>query len=259
MLSLIVMLALMQTAPAVEDTLGRTQSPSYQAAKPESGPDLSVPEVTVSTRRDTPARTMPAAPEYLRRFCFEPGRKTSRFAPPQDDDPDWFPLEDALRERFGASDPAVPAFRFDDVSRNQTVLVRFETMSASSGITEQRCIFAIVGKINEPELRSGLSRLFGTSGTQRHVDVRDGGVPSIPGWDQWLWTGSPARGSRAWPGFSPRDSFIIVTNSSYFYDGSDYIYADLKVRKDRSVAMMSFGFKTRSLPPPKPEGRQSSP
>ena len=63
MLSLIVMLALMQTAPAVEDTLGRTQSPSYQAAKPESGPDLSVPEVTVSTRRDTPARTMPAAPE----------------------------------------------------------------------------------------------------------------------------------------------------------------------------------------------------
>ncbi len=218
-----------------------------QIAQEAPLPSDSLSDLVVTAPRDRRSRNSPTPVDYLKRFCFEPARQKYKFAPPEDD-PAWQPLDADLRARFGATDPAVPAFRLDDPQRDLVLVVRFETRMRPGQPLEQRCIFGLIGKIDEQSLDSELSRLFRAGGTRRHVGDRNG-IPAIRGWHQKIWTGMPSRKSKAWPGPSPRNSWIVVTER-FYYDTYDHISADLKVRDDQRIALMSFTLVTDERPDP---------
>lgn len=96
-----------------------------------------------------------------------------------------------------------------------------------------------------------MSALFHGPGTQRHVGEPDGS-PSLPGWQQWVWTGMPRRGSRSWRVIERSGrirsggSWLVVTDPR-FYDSYDYLLGDLKTRTSdgRPVSVLSFALTRR--------------
>lgn len=226
--------------------VGSPPAAAQQAAPP---PTEAIDDIVITARPGTPA-PLPDAVDYWRRQCFEPMRTARRFAPPEDDG-DWAPLDAASRRKFGIADPAVPAYGLADPERGHSLIVKFERIAQPGRLTERRCTMVVVGGRDHARLVPAVSAVFRAVGTRRHVG-EDVGTPALPGWEQWLWTGMPPRGSDAWRGVEPKGAgrgggtFIVVTDRELFYRRNDYIFADLKLREtpDRPLAMLSFSHTT---------------
>ena len=192
-------------------------------------------EIVVTGRRpDSVALDLPAS--YLRRFCFDPRRLTGAFSPPSPDDRHWQPLGEADRARLGVTDRATVLMGLVDHVRQHRLVLRLERLEQPRGLVEHRCTIYVIGGETHDGLRDGMSALFRGSGTSRHVG-HAAGVPALPGWQQHVWVAIPQRGSADWREYSPGPlqrraggSFVVITNQSAYYNQSDYVLGDLKVR-----------------------------
>lgn len=232
-----------------------TRAVQPQAVKPSVDAAVHAPtderlaDIVVTDRRNRKARP-PGAVDFHRRYCFDANRRTGRSLAPTDD-PDWTPLDADSRIKFGVSDPDVPAFGLRDPEREQTLLLKMERLERSDDHVESRCTLMVVGGTDQGKLASGMSGVFGTAGTQRHVGASDG-TPRIPGWRQRLWTAMPDRRSRSWKAIGAgertnSDTWVVVSGPS-FYDDHDYVMGDLKTRTTPGtpLSVLSFAFVTRS-------------
>lgn len=223
-----------------------------QERQPDASPEVpqdKLDEIVVSRRKQAPPAT-PDAIDYLQRFCFDPNRRTGQSAPPVEY-PGWQPLDEVGRAKFSIADPAVPAFEMFDKAREQTFLLKFETIETSPQLVENRCTLVVMGGSDHAPLIGRIASLFRGAATQRHAGHVDG-VDKIEGWRQWLWTAIPSRHSDKWQAINGKaggrrmDSWVVVTHDS-FYKTADYVYIDLKTRlgDDTRLSMISFGYKTQ--------------
>ncbi len=219
------------------------------AAPPPAPPPVDPGEIVVTGRLGG-ARPQPDAVQYLRTFCFDPARRTGRMTPPAENSR-WYPLPDEARRQFRIEDPGVPAFSRADGLRGHELWLKLEEFREGKGLVEQRCTMLVIGGRNHERLVDDMSRLFGGPPTQAHVGQPDG-LPAIPGWEQWLWTGMPNRRSSAWRslersrGSGP--SWLVVIDPDFYRDHV-YIVGDMKLRggEGRPVTLLKFSvFKRRS-------------
>ncbi|TMJ19315.1 MAG: hypothetical protein E6G92_05850 [Alphaproteobacteria bacterium] len=223
------------------------QPASDRAGNGVASPPPDALETIVVTARPGPLPPLRDAIDYFRLFCFEANRLTGRSAAPEDRD--WQPLDSAARERLGIADPQAGAFGLADRARRRTLLLKIERIDRPGRLVESRCTLIVIGGDEHARLASGMAALFRGPGTQRHVGEADG-VPSLPGWRQWLWTGMPARGSRSWRVVAPPrgsgPTSLVVTDLR-FYDQYDFLIGDLKTRDDgRPLSILSFAYTTRA-------------
>lgn len=192
-------------------------------------------EPIVVTGSRTPPVPKAEAIVFFRRLCFDPTRLEGLPAIPADD-PDWRPLDEEARAKFGISDPAVPAATLIDRARGHRLIVKAERLSDSGRIAVDRCTMLVVGGAQPKQLADQLSDLFGGPPTRWHVGERDGS-PKIEGWEQWLWTAMPSTGSSKWETINrdrktfPRGTWIAIANSNLFFSAYDYVLIDMKSRK----------------------------
>lgn len=206
-------------------------------------------EIVVSRRKGGPPATLDAT-GYLRRHCFDANRLSGQSALPEDD-LSWEPIDDTARAQFGISDPDIPAFGLADEAREHTLLIKFETLRLKNDIRENRCTLVVIGGEDHAELPNRISAIFKGRGTKRHVGHRDGSE-KIDGWQQWLWTSMPSRGSKNWQSITGRsggrasDTWVVVVDD-FFFDKHDYVFVDLKTRQGAGIklSMLTFGFRTR--------------
>jgi hypothetical protein len=224
-----------------------TQTPS--AAQPPP-----VEEIIVTGTRGSGARkARPDAVEVLRTHCFEPARLTGRFNPPSVG-PRWVELDETERRQFKIEDPDVPAYAMEDETRAQHLWLKFERLEhrakTEEHTEEHRCTLLVIGGRDHKRLVGDMSNLFNGAATQRHVGQPDGS-PALAGWEQWLWTGRPARGSASWERTEPRKgeapTWTVVVDVERFYNSHDYIFGDMKSRKGpgTAVTMLTFSLTTR--------------
>jgi hypothetical protein len=219
------------------------QAPAAAAPPPDG--DI----VVTGVRGNGPRKARPDAVEVLRDHCFDPARRTGRFAEPSPG-PWWIELDDKERRQFQIEDADVPAFAMEDESRGQHLWIRFERLKHRSKTEERRCTLLVIGGRDHQRFVGHMSTLFGGGPTQRHVGVREGS-PDVPGWEQWLWTGMPSRGSKSWRSIEqPRGSpptWLVVTDVRDFYNSYDYIMGDMKSRKrpGPAITMLTFSVTTR--------------
>ncbi len=220
-----------------------------QSHAPPAPVEDRVEDIVVTARRGPPPVLLePVA--YLQRYCFDPARRTRQFSAPDSSDP-WTPLDDVARAQFHITDDAVPAFGLSDPARGRTMALKMERFSLPRRLVERRCTLVVVGNADQNEFIGQINKLFNGPGTQRHVGDPVG-VPRIPGWSQWLWTGNPQRGSKHWEVIAPTGAarsagtWLVVTDDS-FYGVMDYIACDLKVRSggQPTVSVFTFSFVTR--------------
>jgi hypothetical protein len=196
-------------------------------------------------------RPQPDAVEFLRRFCFEPLRRTHGPAPPSDQKR-WEELEEKTRGEFRITDPSVPAYSFVDHGRDHFLLLKFEQFSHPARVVENRCTLVVIGGQDHARFQGAMSKLFGRGGVESHVG-ESYGTPVVPGWRQWAWTGMPGRRSKAWQalqsarGVQGGGGYLVVIDPD-FYNEYDYIVGDLKVKEKaaRPVSMLSFSHFRRS-------------
>lgn len=206
-------------------------------------------DVVVQARKAVRAPPRDAV-DYLRRYCFDPNRLRRRSEPPAGD-PDWEPLDDVTRARWGIADPDTPAFRAVSPSQGGTLVLKFEELPRRENLLEHRCTIAVIGGRGHGALPGRMSALFGGPGTRRHDGHADG-AKHLAGWRQWLWSGMPGRGSTGWRTVNaggagaPRDTWVVVSDPS-FYEEHDYILGDLKTRDGGGppLSMLSFAFTTK--------------
>lgn len=207
--------------------------------------DDALDDIVVTARKGAPLPSLDALGQF-ERLCFDPIRKTGGPAPPMSD-ADWAPLDPNARTRFGLAGSDAPAFGLRDEARGQTLLVKFERLPHRVAAAEVRCTMVIVGDYPRRALIDRISGLLRGPGTTRHVGHVDG-VPALADWEQWLWTAMPARGSQAWrsinSGRRGPPSWLVVSDRT-FYDAHDYVYVDVKLRKDRRVVLLSLGYVTQ--------------
>jgi hypothetical protein len=219
------------------------QSPS--AAAPPPVDDI----VVTGTRGSVVRKVRPDAVEVLRDRCFEPARLTRRFAVPSPGSR-WMELDEAERRQFQIEDPEIPAYAMEDEVRAQHLWLKFERLKHQSNTEEHRCTLLVIGGRDHKRFVDDMSDLFGGGATQRHVGRRDGS-PALAGWEQWLWTGRPARGSKSWKRTEPPKgappTWTVVVDVLKFYDDHDYIMGDMKLRKGpgTAVTMLTFALTTR--------------
>lgn len=230
------------------------QTGAFEPARQPPPPPLdalatAAEEIVVTARpRELPPLLDPVG--YYRQHCFEPSRLTGQPAPPEEDS-DWMPLEEDIRRQFGAADPAIPAFALVDMKRGHTLLLKFEQFSDARNVHENRCTMVIIGGGDHEALVDDMAKLFRGPGTQRHVGKKDG-VPEIIGWEQWVWTAIPSRGSERWQVQEARGAargagtWVVVTSPG-FWSRSDYVLGDLKIKTEgpRAVSVLSFSHKTK--------------
>lgn len=170
-------------------------------------------DVMVKARRAARAPTRDAV-DYLRRYCFDPNRLRRRSEPPAGD-PDWEPLDDAARARWGVADADAPAFRAVCRQKGSTLVLKFEDLPRKKNLVEHRCTMAVIGGRGHGALPGRISVLFGGPGTRRPDGYTDG-AEHLPGWRQWLWSGMPGRGSTGWRtvnagvGGAPPATWVVV-------------------------------------------------
>ncbi|HEX8125951.1 MAG TPA: hypothetical protein VF548_10255 [Allosphingosinicella sp.] len=222
---------------------GPAQTPSAAGPPP-------VDEIVVTgSRANAGRKPRPDAVDVLRIHCFDPARLDRRFDPPSSG-PRWIELEESERVQFRIEDPDVPAFAMDDESRAQRLWLKFERFDHRSDTREQRCTLLVLGGRNHDRFVDAMSNLFRGPPTQRHVGQPEGS-PAIPGWEQWLWTGMPSRGSRSWrrtePARGSPPSWTVVVDARGFYNSFDYILGEMKSRRAAgpAVTMLTFSFTTR--------------
>lgn len=220
-----------------------------QTAETKEPPADAFEEIVVTARKDAPPPTLDAV-GYFRRYCYEPNRMTGTSASPSDD-LEWEPLDEPARQRFGITDAEVPAFGLAKTSRGSALLLKAERYSRPGGLSESHCTLVVMGGDEHARLPQRLSALFGGSGTQRHVGKRDGS-PRIAGWEQWLWSAMPARGSKRWREVNAglrsggRATWVVVANLR-FYDEHDYVMGDLKTRQGpgKALSVMTLVYTTK--------------
>jgi hypothetical protein len=215
------------------------------AATPPPVEDIVVTGVRGSERQ----KVRPDAVEVLRTQCFEPLRLTRRFDEPSPG-PRWVELDDNERRQFQVEDPAAQAYAMEDEARAQHLWLKFERLRHKSNTEEQRCTLLVIGGRDHKRFVDDMSNLFGGGPTQRHVG-HEAGSPAIPGWEQWLWTGMPTRGSKSWKRVEPArgspPTWTVVVDVQGFYNSYDYIMGDMKSRKGpgTAVTMLTFAVTTR--------------
>ena len=234
---------------------GVAQAPA--AAQPPPAEDIVVTGFRGNERR----KVRPDAVQVLRDQCFDPARRTRRFAEPAPG-PRWIELDDKERRQFQIGDPAVPAYAMEDEARGQHLWLKFEHIRHPSNTEEQRCTLLVIGGRDHGRFAGDMSGLFGGGPTQRHVGQRDGS-PALAGWEQWLWTGMPSRGSKSWKSIEqPRGApptWLVVADVRDFYNSFDYIMGDMKLRTGPGTAltMLTFSVTTRSRRKAAPESLSS--
>lgn len=208
--------------------------------------------IVVTGSRGKAGRTEPDAVAVLRAFCFDPVRLTGRFAPPSEGT-GWFALDGRARRQFHIADPEVPAFALQDEARRQQLWIKFEALRGRAGLIEKRCTILVIGGSGHRRFVDSMSALFGGTPTQRHVGHQDGS-PAVAGWEQWLWTGMPARGAKAWKAIAqPRGApptWLTVVDEAGFYRDYDYLLGDMKLRKGPGapITMLTFSLTSARRP-----------
>ncbi|MGA9583468.1 MAG: hypothetical protein WBR13_16020 [Allosphingosinicella sp.] len=216
-----------------------------RAAEPPPVDDI----VVTGTRGSAPRKVRPDAVEVLRTHCFDPARLTRRFDEPSVG-PRWIELDETERRQFNIENPDVPAYAMEDESRGQHLWLKFERITHKSRTEELRCTLLVIGGRDHDRFVGDMSNLFRGGPTQRHVG-HEAGSPDMPGWEQWLWTGMPSRGSKSWRSYEwPRGTpptWIIVVDLQGFYNSYDYIMGDMKSRSGpgTAVTMLTFSLTTR--------------
>ncbi|HEX8511616.1 MAG TPA: hypothetical protein VF688_00765 [Allosphingosinicella sp.] len=243
------------------------------AADPAQTPSAAQPppveEIVVTGTLGSGARkARPDAVEVLRTHCFEPARRTGRFEQPPVG-PRWIELDETERRQFKIEDPDVPAYVMEDEARAQRLWLKFERVKHESNTQEHRCTLLVIGGRDHDRFVGDMSSLFSGGPTQQHVGHR-AGSPALAGWEQWLWTGMPSRGSKSWKAFEwprgERSKWLLVFDVENFYNNYNYIMGDMKSRKGpgTSVTMLTFAVTTRprrktaSKPPPSAAASLSS-
>lgn len=224
-------------------------APTSQTAETKEPSADAFEEIVVTARKDAPPPTLDAV-GYFHRYCYEPNRKTGTSASPLDD-LEWERLDERARQRFGISDAEVPAFGLARTSRGSTLLIKAQRFSRPGGLAESHCTLVVMGGDEHARLPQQLSALFGGSGTQRHVGRRHGS-PRIAGWEQWLWSAMPGRGSKRWREVNAglrsadRSTWVVVAHPR-FYDDNDYVMGDLKTRQGpgKALSVMTLVYTTR--------------
>ncbi len=224
---------------------GQAQTPAPDAASLD---ELS--DIVVVAPKGAPG-VKPDAVAYLQRHCFDANRLHGQSLIPRDD-PQWVALDQQTRTQFGLSNADTPAFGLLDEARDQTLLIKFETMELEGGLRETRCTMAVIGGRDHEAFPGRLTSLFRGQGTRRHVG-RPNGAQKLPGWRQWLWTAMPNRRSKSWQSInagrrgSDADGWIVVYDNHLFYSTYNYVLVDLKTRDDpaRRVSVMTFAHTTR--------------
>ena len=191
----------------------------------------------------------PDAVQWLRALCFDPLRRTGRFAPPADGGT-WTDLGEEARRQFRIADPAVAAFAMDDAGRGQQLWLKFERLEHPHGLVEDRCTLLVVGGEGHRRFVDAMSALFRGVPTQRHVGRRDGS-PALAGWQQWLWTGMLRRRAKNWTALEqPRGSlptWVVVADVPGFYGEYDYIMGDMKLRSGPGAPVTMLAFSRTTL------------
>jgi hypothetical protein len=224
-------------------------APALAQSPPSAQEDPGDFEDIVVTGKRGGLRRQPDAVEFLQRFCFDPSRRMGKPAPPLGE-PRWEELDEKTRAKFRLTDPSVPAFSFVDQGRRHLLLLKFERFSRPAQVVETRCTLVVIGGRDHARFQDRMSQLFKGPGAEKHVG-RPEGTPFIPGWRQWVWTGMPRRGAKAWRALQrPRGeqggSYLVVIDPD-FYKEYDYIVGDLKTKQNaaRSVSMLSFSHFSR--------------
>jgi hypothetical protein len=224
-------------------------APAEQA--PAAAQPLPTEDIVVTGFRGSERRAVrPDAVEILREQCFEPARRTRRFAEPSPG-PRWIELDERERRQFRIADPSIPAFAMEDEAPGHHLWLKFERFRHPSDTEERRCTLLVIGGRNHERFVDDMSRLFRGGPTQRHVGHGEGS-PALPGWEQWLWTGMPARGSKSWKSIEPPrgtpSTWLLVFDPGQFYDSYDYIMGDMKLRTGRGTALTMLTFSVTSRP-----------
>lgn len=223
---------------------GQVQLPAPPPPAAESLDDI------VVTARRGPRPPLPEPVAYFQRLCFDPVRTKRRFEIP-DRDPDWSPLEDSARAQFQIVDPDVEAYGLSDPATGRSLLLKFESLKETGGLSQLRCTLVVIGGADHAALKDRLTAMLGGPGTQRHVGHIHG-VPALPNWSQWLWNGYPDRGLKRWetikaPGAGYAAGTWVVVTAPSFWRTSDYFAVDLKTRQTgpQPLSVVTFSYVTR--------------
>lgn len=216
--------------------------PSVATPLPEAEPVVA-DELVVTGRRGA-QRVEPDAVNVLQTFCFDPARRSGS---PVEPDPmsRWFPLEPPARRQFRIADPTTPAYSLADDARGHELWLKIERLPRDGGLVEDRCTLLVVDGRNHRRFVAAMAGLFRGAPTQRHVG-HPHGVAAMPEWEQWLWTGTPQRGSSNWRSIAKGrgaggQSWVVVLDRD-FYAQHDYVYGDLKTRSgERPLSLLTVG------------------
>ncbi|MCV0387762.1 MAG: hypothetical protein K5821_15360 [Nitrobacter sp.] len=215
---------------------------------PPDADEISSPEIVVTGRRGEEDIEPDAVP-LLESHCFDPMRRSGHPVSP-DLESRWFPLEPDNRQQFSIVDSKLPAYGLTDNTRGHELWLKIEEVKRSDGLSEDRCTLLVIGGTDHDRFVKGMSELFHGAPTRRHVG-HEHGVPAVPGWQQWLWTAMPQRGSEDWRSISrgrgaEGQSWVVVLDTHSFYRDNDYVYGDLKIRTATPlISMLTIGFVRR--------------
>ncbi len=220
----------------------QTQPPEPPSLAPPLDP-AAVEELVVTGTR--PNRTAsPAAVDLFRTYCFDPLRRAGRWGLRSGDPLPWQPLgaEALARLRLGSAGEA--ALLIDHVRGHRLVLAA-DRILGDDGLVSNRCTMVVIGGADHVALRDGMSGMFRGPGTNRHVGLPEG-AQALPGWQQHVWTGMPARGNSNWR-VRAGSSFLVVLEPSFF-NRYDYILGDLKTRGQGPGALATLSVVHTSQP-----------
>lgn len=201
-------------------------------------------EITVTGRRLKPTPKLePVA--YFRDYCFEANRLNRQSGTPEKD-PNWLPASEELRQKLTITDPAAKAYMLKDDARNHTLVLKVEQISKPGDLRENQCSVIVVGGTGHFSLKARMSALLRSPPVQESIKGSDGLDPTL-GWQHWIWTGKPGRGSKNWSVFK-RDRqasarWIHVVDANIFYARAEYILADLKMKEGSpQVSILGFAY-----------------
>ncbi|WP_374137261.1 hypothetical protein [Sphingomonas sp.] len=222
--------------------------------QPQSTSD-SVRDIVVAARpraRSTMRPPMRDVVDYYQYYCVESMRLTGRGTAPVKD-PDWQQIDSQDLAKLGAVGPGARAFGSRDEEKGWTIFLRLKQVPNDTGLDEQECVIVIVGQTDQKAIIARMSKVLWSRPTTLHVGRYDG-VDEAPGWDRWLWTGTPMRRSKNWASSMTnrggngrlRDTYVVITTHSYYHQ-YDYIYGELKVSTPDKTPMtvLSFNYVTR--------------
>ncbi|MBV7266646.1 hypothetical protein [Erythrobacter ani] len=213
-------------------TLALMASPAIALQAAQQGEQPSI--IVRGDAKTSTSLTDPAT--YFQRHCFD--RQRLRQAHTLiDDDYDWQLLPPELREQWDV-EQGVPAYIMHYPETDQILLLKFESIAHDDGLFDQVCTMIVYGGKSHAHFRHGLGRMMRGNPATNHLGRLDG-FETIPGWNQWIWTGKFARRSEQWKAYQKsrnQPTFLVVVHASY-YQRSDYLVLDLKTRDDEEARL----------------------